>query len=103
MTRTRFHRLPAQGRAMSGTALEVLEVDVTAQPEGQRGRRGRVLRRFMRHRLAMAGLVVMLVLVLATILAPLISPRKPLTIELQQRSGTAAPYRHLAGSDDLVW
>src|SRR5919201_1259249 len=101
MTRTRVHQLPVQGRAMSGTAIEVVEVDVTTQPEGQRGRWGRVLRRFMRHRLAMAGLVVMLVLVLATIFAPLIAPRDPVTMDLPHRYTPPLHSGYLLGSDDL--
>ena len=86
---------------MSGTAIEVVEVDVTTQLEGQRGRRGRVRRRFMRHRLAMAGLVVMLVLVLATIFAPLIAPRDPVTMDLPHRYAPPLHSGYLLGSDDL--
>src|SRR5437763_4096955 len=101
MTRTMFHRLPVRGRVMSGTAIEVVEVAVTTQPKGQRGRRGRVLRRFMRHRLAMAGLVVMLILVLATIFAPLIAPREPTAIDMLHRFAPPLHSGYVLGGDDL--
>jgi peptide/nickel transport system permease protein len=55
----------------------------------------------MRHRLAMVGLVVMLVLVLATIFAPLITPRNPLAIDPLHRYAPPLHAGYLLGSDDL--
>lgn len=86
---------------MSGTAIEVLEADLAALPGQLRGWRGHVTRRFMRHRLAMAGLAVMIVLVLATICAPLIDPRDPLAIDIVHRFAPPLHSGYLLGSDDL--
>ncbi len=47
--------------------------------------RGRVWQRFRTHRLAVAGLVTVTVLLLAAILAPVLAPRDPTLIETQLR------------------
>ncbi|UPY36390.1 ABC transporter permease [Sediminicoccus sp. KRV36] len=64
--------------------------------------KGRVWQRFRTHRLAVAGLVTVTVLLLAAILAPLLAPRDPTLIETQLRF--LAPFANAAlplGSDEL--
>ena len=63
---------------------------------------GRVWRRFVTHRLALAGLVTVSVLLLAAILAPILAPRDPTLIETQLRF--LAPFANASlplGSDEL--
>ena len=63
--------------------------------------RNPALRRFMRHRLAMFGLVAVLVLVLACAIGPMLSPYGPLTIDLRHRFQPPFAGPHLLGSDQL--
>ncbi len=59
-----------------------------------------VLRRFLRHRLAAAGLITLLLLVLLSVFAPLIAPYAPARIDAG--NVYAAPSaRHLMGTDAL--
>lgn len=58
------------------------------------------LRRFMRHRLAVASLVVILLMVFVAILAPLIAPHKPMAQDLLDTLGSPSP-SHPLGTDDL--
>lgn len=63
---------------------------------------GRVWRRFVTHRLALAGLVTVSVLLLAAILAPILAPRDPTLIETQLRF--LAPFANASlplGTDEL--
>ena len=63
---------------------------------------GRVWRRFVTHRLALAGLVTVSLLLLAAILAPLLAPRDPTLIETQLRF--LAPFANASlplGTDEL--
>jgi peptide/nickel transport system permease protein len=59
------------------------------------------LRRFMRHRLAMFGLVAIIFLVVACALGPYLSPYGPLTIDLRHRFQPPFEGRHWLGSDQL--
>jgi peptide/nickel transport system permease protein len=59
------------------------------------------LRRFMRHRLAMFGLIAIAVLVLACAVGPVLSPYGPLTIDLRHRFQAPFAGPHLFGSDQL--
>ncbi|MEI6158498.1 MAG: ABC transporter permease [Roseococcus sp.] len=64
--------------------------------------KGRVWQRFRTHRLAVAGLVTVTVLLLAAILAPILAPRDPTLIETQLRF--LAPFANASlplGSDEL--
>jgi len=69
------------------------------QPRKLGGRnRGRAWRRFLRHRLAVTGLIVIILLVLMAVLAPVLSPLNPNAIDL--RAPLAAPSaQHLLGTD----
>lgn len=60
--------------------------------------RSRALRRFLRHRLAMVGVVIMAVLVLLAVFAPLIAPYKPEQIDLLGRNQPPS-IKHLLGTD----
>lgn len=57
-------------------------------------------RRFMRHRLAVAGLVVLALLILSAVLAPIISPYDPNALSTSERlEGPSAS--HWFGTDDV--
>jgi peptide/nickel transport system permease protein len=59
-----------------------------------------LVRRFMRHRLAVAGLVVLVLLVLSAALAPLIAPYDPNALSTSER--LEGPSRdHWLGTDDV--
>jgi peptide/nickel transport system permease protein len=68
----------------------------TAQPSAVRA----VWRRFRRHRMAMLGLAVLTVLVLASVFAPLISHQSPTVPNLLNSDLPPSP-QHLLGTDDL--
>jgi peptide/nickel transport system permease protein len=61
----------------------------------------RSLRRFLGHRLAVAGLAVILTMVLAAALAPWIAPADPDHIDLHQRYAAPFSAGHPLGADDL--
>jgi peptide/nickel transport system permease protein len=61
----------------------------------------RVLRRFLRHRLAAAGVVMILLLALASIFAPLLSPYDPERIQLAHRFASPLQQGHILGADQL--
>ncbi len=70
-------------------------------PAATRRRLGRGVRRFMRHRLALAGVAIILVLVLLAAFGPDVSPYNDLTIDIRHRF--AAPFGgpHVLGTDQL--
>jgi peptide/nickel transport system permease protein len=57
--------------------------------------------RFRRHRLAVAGVVAVVVLVVACAIGPMISPWGPLTIDLRHRFQAPFAGAHWLGSDQL--
>lgn len=57
-----------------------------------------VVRRFMRHRLAMTGLIVLLIIVLMAIFAPLVTQYDPNQIDLRARSQSPS-WDHWFGTD----
>jgi len=63
--------------------------------------RSRALRRFMRHRLAMLGLVVIVLLVFATSVGPHLVPFDDLHIDIRNRFQPPFYGPHLLGSDPL--
>lgn len=72
-----------------------------APPLRVRGRAG-VLVRFARHRLALAGAVIVALLVSSAIFAPLLAPKDPLRIETSaQFLAPLAKPGHLLGTDEL--
>ena len=59
-----------------------------------------IIRRFLRHRLAVAGLVVLALLVLSALLAPVIAPYDPDALSTTERlQGPSS--RHWLGTDDV--
>jgi peptide/nickel transport system permease protein len=64
-------------------------------------RRNRALRRFMRHRLALFGVVAILILVLACIFGPSLLPYDQLHIDLRHRFQAPFEGPHILGSDQL--
>jgi peptide/nickel transport system permease protein len=73
-------------------------VVVPAPPLAQRGR---ALRRFLRHRLALAGVVIILFLVLACAFGPSLLPYNQLHIDLRHRFQAPLMGPHILGSDQL--
>ena len=80
---------------MSDLALATALPDLAARP------RASVWRRFARHRLALAGVVVLLVLVLASAGAPWLAPADPDEIDIANRYAVPLSLGHLLGADDL--
>jgi peptide/nickel transport system permease protein len=64
-------------------------------------RRGRTLRRFMRHRLAVVGAVVIVLMILATVFAGLLAPADPLALDMAATYAPPLSPGHLLGADDL--
>lgn len=58
-----------------------------------------VLRRFLKHRLAVVGFVIMIVLVIVAILAPLLAPYDPYMIQGEFEAAPSA--QHILGTDSL--
>src|SRR5713101_4405501 len=63
--------------------------------------RGRALRRFRRHRLAMFGVATILLLVLASAVGPSLIPFNDLFIDLRGRFAPPLSGGHLLGTDPL--
>ncbi len=66
----------------------------------QRGYWGTVLRRFLRHRLAVTGLILLLLLVFAAIAAPWLSPYNPYEMDVMAFGAPPSP-DHLLGTDSV--
>ena len=64
-------------------------------------RRGRTLQRFGRHRLAVAGAVVVVLLILVTILAGWLAPYDPLALDVSAAYAEPLTPGHILGADDL--
>lgn len=56
------------------------------------------LRRFLRHRLAVLGMVILVIMVLAAIFAPMLTPWSPNQVDLRARN-EAPSLNHLLGTD----
>lgn len=69
--------------------------------EAPQRRKRRVLRRFMRHRLAMLGLLVVVGLILATVFASYVAPYDPLALDIPHRFAPPFSPGHILGTDDL--
>src|SRR4051812_2762816 len=63
--------------------------------------RGRATRRFVRHRLALAGLLVFLLVTLTSIFAPVLAPYDPGGTDLDNLPASGPSSAHLLGTDDL--
>jgi peptide/nickel transport system permease protein len=64
-------------------------------------RRASALRRFLRHRLAVAGLVLILLLAVSSALAPWLAPYDPEEIDIVNRYAMPLSEGHWLGTDDL--
>jgi len=58
-------------------------------------------RRFLRHRLATAGLIVSLLLILSAVFAPLIAPSDPLQISILDKFAAPMTKGYLLGADEV--
>ena len=63
--------------------------------------RGRAFKRFMRHRLAMAGLVIIVLLALASAFGPYLLPFDDLFIDIRNRFAPPFSGPHILGTDPL--
>jgi peptide/nickel transport system permease protein len=81
------------------SAVTPLDNSTSAQPEA-RDKRNYVLRRFLRHRLAVAGVVVLVLLILVAIFAPVIAPHPPNLID-PTAMDDAPTKAHLLGLDQV--
>ncbi len=59
------------------------------------------IERFFHHRLAAAGLLIVLLLILTTILAPVIAPHDPLSINIRAKFAQPAEQGYWLGGDEL--
>jgi len=64
-------------------------------------RRPRALRRFLRHRLAMVGGILLLLAALVSLLAPLLAPYPPQAIDLLELAATPPSAAHWLGTNDV--
>ncbi len=76
-------------------------VTISETPAVHYGWRWRTLRRFLRHRLACAGLVVILLMALACVCGPWLLPFDDLHIDLRHRFAPPLTGGHWLGSDPL--
>ncbi len=78
------------------------EAVVTSGAEALPKRRSTsALSRFLRHRLAVAGLVTLALILIASILVPMLSPYGPLTIDLRNRFQAPFAGPHPLGADQM--
>jgi peptide/nickel transport system permease protein len=79
--------------------------DVPAQTNmpaaGRPANRSRILRRFVHHRLALAGFVIIVILVLSAALAPWVAPFDPDAVDVVNSYAPPMTGAHLLGTDDL--
>jgi peptide/nickel transport system permease protein len=79
-----------------------VSTEALAQPVAPPRRRvGRGVRRFIRHRLALAGFAIIVLLVLAAALGPYINPFNELTIDIRHRFAPPFSGAHLLGTDQV--
>jgi peptide/nickel transport system permease protein len=82
---------------VSDLPVQAAVVDTSNRPPNH----SRILRRFTRHRLALAGLVIIVILVLGAALAPWIAPFDPDAIDAVNFYAPPLTGPHLLGTDDL--
>lgn len=88
--------MPPLIRASAST--EALERPTPPLP---RYRAGRGLRRFVRHRLALVGFAIVLLLVLFAAVGPYLSPYSDLTIDIRHRFAPPFSGPHVLGTDQI--
>lgn len=76
-------------------------IDTAAAPGPSRWWQSRAVRRFLRHRLALVGLVMITVLTLACIVGPWLLPYDSLYIDLRARFSPPFTGQHYLGTDPL--
>jgi peptide/nickel transport system permease protein len=76
-------------------------VDLAAHSEGAAPKRVGVIRRFLRHRLAMLGAILILLLAVASAAAPWVAPFDPDDIDITNRYASPFVAGHILGTDDL--
>src|SRR5579875_3322373 len=81
--------------------LAQIAVAPAASTQPQPGRAHRVLRRFARHRMALAGLAVILLMACGSAFAPWIAPYDPDHIDLLHRFAPPLSGGHILGADEL--
>lgn len=84
---------------MSGEAVMAADLLEDRAPARRRGRPA--LRRFLRHRLAVFGLLVILFLILACAIGPSLVPYGQLQLDMRNRFQSPFAGPHLLGSDEL--
>jgi peptide/nickel transport system permease protein len=96
--------VPGGPRALQGPAADMgaigaprAELDQVLAPR----QRGRAFRRFIRHRLAVISVFLLLVVVAVSILAPLIAPYSPSATDLNALTATGPSPAHWLGTDDI--
>lgn len=72
-----------------------------ATESARNGRGRRVLASFVRNRLAVAGVIVLLVVMVSALLAPLVSPYDPLRMDLVNPYAPPGSPGHLLGTDNF--
>lgn len=85
---------PAGTLAHRGAAVRVV-------PPRRRTRARIIWQRFLRHRLGVAGAAVVILLVLLALLAPVVSPRNPLYIDISYKFAPPGAHGFLLGADEL--
>ncbi len=83
-----------------GPPQDDVKISVAYRPTVRNRGRRRALSRLQRNRAALAGMVVILVLVIAAIFAPFLAPYNPYTVTLETRLQPPAA-AHLLGTDEL--
>jgi peptide/nickel transport system permease protein len=85
-----------------------IAADTALATASRTGRQARVespwkiaIRRFLRHRLAVAGLVVSILLILSAIFAPVLAPRDPLQISILDKFAPPMTDGFVLGGDEL--
>ena len=76
------------------------------KPARRRSPRAAALRRFLRHRLAIVGLIVIVIIVLIAVFAPVITSVDPNRVNLRDGARSAPSAAHLLGTDSSardVW
>jgi peptide/nickel transport system permease protein len=77
----------------------ITEATDTAQPEARRRRQA--WHRFLQHRLALTGGLLLGLVVLVSLFAPVLAPYSPQAIDLMQLSATPPSTAHWLGTNDL--
>ena len=85
-------------RATQASPLQTAVAPALAPPRRQDTMLGLIVRRFMRHRLAVAGLVVLVILVLSALLAPVIT-QDPNALSVSERK-QGPSWEHPLGTDE---